>query len=80
MSRLIYVCTLFHVSGHLIHFEADLAFQNARQTFQGYFYSCQFPNTVYKKLVCYKCQMTSHKTSQVCGFGEEVKHVRTNLV
>ena len=54
---------ILHVSGHLIHFEADLAFQNARQTFQGYFYSCQFPNTVYKKLVCYKYHITCFRSS-----------------
>ena len=62
-GTVLFICTLLHVSGHLIHFEADLAFQNARQTFQGYFYSCQFPNTVYKKLVCNKYHITCFRSS-----------------
>ena len=58
--------------GHLIHFEADLAFQNVKQSLQGYFYNCQFPNTVYKTLVCYKCPGSSSRVTQICGLGEQV--------
>ena len=63
-----FVCFL----GHLIHFEADLAFQNVKQSLQGYFYNCQFPNTVYKTLVCYKCPGSSSRVTQICGLGEQV--------
>ncbi|KAL4223910.1 hypothetical protein ACF0H5_017372 [Mactra antiquata] len=56
--------------GHLIHFEADLAFQSLHKSLTGYFYNCKFPNTVYKLLVCYKCP--DKKVTTVCGLGFEV--------
>ncbi|XP_060604905.1 uncharacterized protein LOC132757598 isoform X2 [Ruditapes philippinarum] len=57
--------------GHLIHFEADLAFESLSKSLIGYFYNCQFPNTVYKTLVCYKCP-DSKKSSNICGLGFEI--------
>ena len=63
-----------YITGHLIHFEADLTMMNLEKTMTGYFYSCQFPNTVFKMLNCYKCQ-ESKKMTKICGLGAEVKIV-----
>ncbi|XP_052798943.1 uncharacterized protein LOC128230575 isoform X2 [Mya arenaria] len=57
--------------GHLIHFEADLAFTNSKKLPMDYFYNCQFPNTVYKTLNCYRCS-EDKKMAKICGLGAEV--------
>lgn len=65
--------------GHLVHFEADLAFQNAKQSLQGYFYNCQFPNSVYKALVCYKCSSSTSRVTQICNLGQQAVDSVLNL-
>lgn len=63
--------------GHLMHFEADLAFTNFHSTVSGYFYNCQFPYSVYKTFLCFKCSEKTTRT--VCGLGfEVVRHLRNH--
>ncbi|XP_041347887.1 uncharacterized protein LOC121367655 isoform X2 [Gigantopelta aegis] len=60
---------------HLIHFDADQAFQDLSLDISGYLYHCQFPNVVYKSLACFRCTSTqtrSQPLSSVCSLGQEV--------
>ncbi|XP_067680859.1 uncharacterized protein [Haliotis asinina] len=60
--------------GHLIHFDADLAFQDPLTDLTGYFFHCQFPNIVYKTLNCFRCHSPQGQpqSSSVCSLGQEV--------
>ncbi|XP_052242252.1 uncharacterized protein LOC127852330 isoform X2 [Dreissena polymorpha] len=58
--------------GHMIHFEADLAFTRHFKNQMGYFYNCQFPNNVYKMMICYKCQGGDKSLNKICGLGQEM--------
>ncbi|KAK3589141.1 hypothetical protein CHS0354_017108 [Potamilus streckersoni] len=56
--------------GHLVNFEADLAFQDTKRDWTGYFNNCQFPSVVYKVMTCYKC--TGNSGSSICSLGQKI--------
>ncbi|GFO25236.1 extracellular tyrosine-protein kinase pkdcc-like [Plakobranchus ocellatus] len=61
--------------GHLIHFNADLAFSNTSLDLSGYLNHCQFPKCVYKSLDCFRCReydLPGNDDTKVCALGEEV--------
>lgn len=55
--------------GHLIHVEADMAFQEPAVNYEGYFNHCQFPNVVYKLLNCFRCSQV--EGGKICHLGQE---------
>ncbi|XP_048257075.1 uncharacterized protein LOC124133412 isoform X2 [Haliotis rufescens] len=60
--------------GHMIQFDADLAFQDPLTDLTGYFFHCQFPNIVYKTLNCFRCHSPpgQPQSSSICSLGQEV--------
>ncbi|KAL3856863.1 hypothetical protein ACJMK2_011574 [Sinanodonta woodiana] len=56
--------------GHLVNFEADLAFQDPKRDMSSFFNNCQFPSVVYKVMNCYKC--AGNSGSSICSLGQKI--------
>ena len=54
----------------MIHVDADWGFQEPAANYDGFFNHCQFPNVVYKMLMCFRCHQGS--PNRICFLGQEV--------